>query len=71
MGISYRMRIKWAFNVLRSYPGADRFSIIVYEEDRAYELDFPHHTTGYCDELISQLANVVKNPEDLDIQPIL
>jgi DNA polymerase-3 subunit alpha len=68
---SYRMRIKWAFNVLRSYPGADRFSIIVYEEDRAYELDFPHHTTGYCDELISQLANVVKNPEDLDVQPML
>ncbi len=64
---SYSMRTKWAYNILTSFPGKDHFKLRVFEDDHDYELEFPNITTGYCDELMSQLKSVVKNPDDIEI----
>ncbi len=65
---SYSMRTKWAYNILTSFPGKDQFKFIVFEDERNYELEFPHITTGYCDELMSQLKSVVSGPDDIEIK---
>ena len=69
---SYKLRVKWAFNLITSFPGSDRFAIIVFEDDgRCFELDFSNHTTGHCVELMDKLASVVKSPEDIEVQALL
>lgn len=68
---SYEMRIKWAYRELTSFPGKDRFLIIVFEDNRVFELDFPDVTTGYCDELMSRLRRIAVSSDDIDIQTIL
>jgi hypothetical protein len=68
----YKLRVKWAFNVMSSFPGEDRFAILVYEEDgRCFELDFANHTTGHCEELMAELVSVVNSPDDIEVQPVL
>jgi len=68
----YQLRVKWAFNVLNSFPGEDRFVMVVYEGDhRCFELDFSNHTTGYCEELRNQLMQVVNSPDDIEVQSLL
>ena len=69
---NYKLRVKWAFNVMSSFPGEDRFAMVVYEDDgRCFELDFANHTTGHCDELMDELASVVNSPGDIKVQPLL
>lgn len=68
---SYEMRLKWAYRELTSFPGKDRFLIIVFEDNRVFELDFPDVTTGYCDELMSRLRRIAVSSDDIDIQTIL
>ena len=68
----YQLRVKWAFNVLNSFPGDDRFVMVVYEtDDRCFELDFSNHTTGYCEDLRQQLMQVVNSEDDIEIQSLL
>ncbi len=68
----YQLRVKWAFNVLNSFPGEDRFVMVVYEsDDKCYELDFSNHTTGYCEELRKQLMQVVNSQDDIEVQSLL
>jgi len=68
----YQLRVKWAFNVLNSFPGEDRFVMVVYEgDDRCFELDFSNNTTGYCEELRNQLMQVVNSPDDIEVQSLL
>ena len=67
---SYQLRLKWAYNIFTSYPGRDRFTIVVVEDGRTVELDFVNETTGYCDDLVEQLKNIAA-VDDIDIQPIL
>jgi hypothetical protein len=70
--INYKLRIKWAYNVFTSFPGKDSFAVVVYEEDgRCFELDFPNHSTGHCDELTEQLLKIVESPDDIDMRPLL
>ena len=70
--IDYQLRVKWAFNVLNSFPGEDRFVMVVYEsDDKCYELDFSNHTTGYCEELRKQLMQVVNSQDDIEVQSLL
>ena len=70
--INYKLRIKWAYNVFTSFPGKDSFAVVVYEEDgRCFELDFPNHSTGHCDELTQQLLKIVESPDDIDMRPLL
>jgi DNA polymerase III alpha subunit len=69
---NYKLRVKWAFNVMSSFPGEDRFAVVVYEDDgRCFELDFANHTTGHCEELMAELATVVNSPDDIEVQPLL
>ncbi len=69
---NYKLRVKWAFNVMSRFPGEDRFAMVVYEDDgRCFELDFANHTTGHCDELMDELASVVNSPGDIEVQPLL
>tara|TARA_B100001971_G_C17851243_1_gene363488 strand:- start:316 stop:492 length:177 start_codon:yes stop_codon:yes gene_type:complete len=57
---------------MSSFPGEDRFAILVYEEDgRCFELDFANHTTGHCEELMAELVSVVNSPDDIEVQPVL
>lgn len=67
---SYQLRLKWAYNIFTSYPGRDRFTIVVVEDGRTIELDFVNETTGYCDDLVEQLKNIA-SVDDIDIQPIM
>jgi len=68
----YNLRVKWAFNILNSFPGKDKFVLVVYEsDDRCFELDFDNHSTGYCDELYNELVQVVNSPNDIEVQPLL
>ena len=70
--MNYKLRIKWAYNVLTSFPGKDRFAVVVYEDDgRCFELDFSERSTGYCDELSRELLKIVDSPEDIEVHPLL
>ena len=69
---NYKLRVKWVFNVMSSFPGEDHFAMVVYEDDgRCFELDFANHTTGHCEELMDELASVVNSPDDIEVQPLL
>ena len=52
-------RMKRAHGLLRSYPGADKFSFLVFEGGRQARLEFPNDTTGICSELIRKLIELV------------
>jgi DNA polymerase-3 subunit alpha len=68
---NYKQRVNRAHNLLTSFPGPDQFVIVVFEEERCFELEFGGQTTGHCAELLQQLAAVVQSPEDVDVQPLL
>ncbi|MQC24960.1 MAG: hypothetical protein DWG81_03330, partial [Chloroflexi bacterium] len=68
---NYKQRVNRAHNVLTSFPGPDQFVIVVFEEERCFELDFGGQTTGHCAELLQQLAAVVQSSADIDVQPLL
>lgn len=68
---SYKLRLQWAVRTLRSFPGNDRFSVLVQEADgRKYELDFME-TTGYCDDLEKHLLEIVHTSDNIIVQPLL
>ncbi len=52
-------RLQRVLGVLRSCPGRDRFSLLVYEEGHQYMLEFPNDTTGAGEELQKRLARIV------------
>ncbi len=52
-------RMRRVHGLLTSYPGEDRFAFHVHESSRKYLLEFPSFTTGMCDELVSQLQNIL------------
>lgn len=45
--------------VITQYPGRDRFTIVVQTDSKPIKMDFPNHTTGYCQPLIDQLVQMV------------
>jgi DNA polymerase-3 subunit alpha len=48
-------RLKRVHGLIRSFPGSDRFSLMVFEKGHRYVLEFPNDTTGICSELIREL----------------
>jgi DNA polymerase-3 subunit alpha len=54
-----RRRLLRLHGVITQYPGQDRFTIVVEGEQQAYHMEFPNHTTGYCEELAQDLLSVV------------
>jgi DNA polymerase-3 subunit alpha len=53
------LRMRRVYGLLTSFPGFDRFSVVVFEGKRKYHLEFPNETTGYCPELHNQLLDLV------------
>ena len=53
-------RIRRLHGLLTSYPGEDHFEFRVMEyNQRNYQLAFPNETTGYCEALERQLAELL------------
>ncbi|MBI3762590.1 MAG: hypothetical protein HY260_12130, partial [Chloroflexi bacterium] len=50
-----KRRLRHVHGLLTSFPGADRFVLLVYERQNWHELDFPNDTTGYSPALAAQL----------------
>jgi DNA polymerase-3 subunit alpha len=53
------MRMKRVLGLLRSYPGNDKFGLMIFENGRRVDIEFPNDTTGYCPELMRRLKDMV------------
>lgn len=54
-----RRRLKRIHNCMTAFYGDDRFSIIIEGKEQSFKLEFPHHTTYYCEGLQEKLAKIV------------
>jgi DNA polymerase-3 subunit alpha len=62
-------RLKNVHGVLTSSPGKDHFSLMVFEVERRYLIDFPNETTGISPELVRRLTLLV-GEDNFQIEPI-
>jgi hypothetical protein len=62
-----RRRLARLHGLLVSYPGNDRFSIIVEGQPKSQTLEYPNHTTGYCEDLVQDLLSVVEDEKNTEI----
>lgn len=53
------MRIKRVVGLLRSYPGKDKFGLMIFENGKRVDMEFPNDSTGYCPELMRRLKDMV------------
>jgi DNA polymerase-3 subunit alpha len=53
------LRMRRVHGLLTSYPGQDRFMFQIFEATRHYHLEFPSSTTGFCNDLESQLQRLL------------
>jgi len=53
------LRMKRVVGLLRSYPGKDRFGVLIFERGKHFRFEFPNDSTGYCPELMKKLQNLV------------
>jgi DNA-directed DNA polymerase III PolC len=49
-------RLRRVYEILTSFPGDDRFIIVIHDSDDEYELEFPQNTTAYSDKLVAYLS---------------
>ncbi len=59
-----RRRLVRLHGLLRSYPGHDRFVIIIEGQGK---LEFPNHTTGFSEKLFNDLLKVVDSKDDIAV----
>lgn len=52
-------RMKRVLGLLRSYPGRDKFGLMIFEDGQRVSIEFPNDTTGYCPELMRRLKEMV------------
>jgi DNA polymerase III subunit alpha len=62
-------RLRHIHGVLRSYPGRDHFSLMVFEKEHFYLIEFPNETTGITPDLIQKL-NTTAGKENVRIDEI-
>lgn len=62
-------RLKRIHGIVQSYPGLDKFSLLVFEGGRRFLLEFPNETTSICSELISTLIELV-GEGNINVEPI-
>jgi DNA-directed DNA polymerase III PolC len=64
-------RLRRISNTLMNYPGQDRFVIIIRSPGKSVEMAFRDRTTGVCDDLLRQLAQIVgeNNVRVIEQQP--
>ena len=63
------LRIRRVYGVITSYPGNDRFVVQIFENGRGALIEFPNSTTGYCQDLMNKLSDMV-GPENVGVEPI-
>jgi hypothetical protein len=51
-----RRQLRRIHGIFTSYPGNDRFAVVVANNGSQFTAEFPDDTTCYCDELIKRLA---------------
>jgi DNA polymerase III subunit alpha len=54
-----RRRLTRLHGILTSYPGDDRFTIVIEDRKQSYKMEFPNHTTSDCEELRRDLLSIV------------
>ena len=54
-----RRKLRHIHNTLVSYPGVDRFRIVVLRGASQRRWNFPNHTTHICDALKKELVEIV------------
>ncbi len=54
-----RRKLRKLHGLLKSYPGKDRFTIVIEDDRHAYNLEFPNDTTAHCAELERDLVSLV------------
>jgi hypothetical protein len=54
-----RRKLRRIHGILTKYPGKDRFSIVVEGKGQSFTMEFPNHTTAFCDDLMTDLLSVV------------
>ncbi len=62
-------RLKRIHGIVQSYPGRDKYSLLVFESGRRFLLEFPNETTGICSELIHSLVELV-GEDNVTVEPI-
>ena len=53
------LRMKRVHGILRSSPGRDHFSFMLYEGSHQYLVEFPNETTMISDDMMGKLAQLV------------
>jgi DNA-directed DNA polymerase III PolC len=66
-----RRKLLRLHGILTSYPGKDRFTIVLEDNKQSYSMEFPNHTTGYCEDLKKDVLSIVgeANLEVFDAPP--
>ncbi|MBL8155113.1 MAG: DNA polymerase III subunit alpha [Anaerolineae bacterium] len=62
-----RRRLRRLHGLLQTYPGRDRFSIVVEGGDSDYKMEFPNDTTDCCDALIADLVSIVGERHNIEV----
>ncbi|MBA4380612.1 MAG: hypothetical protein C0393_08065, partial [Anaerolinea sp.] len=62
-------RIQRLHGTFISYPGRDRFSLLIFENGHGHLIEFPNDTTRVCAELRDKLKDMV-GEENIRIEPI-
>jgi DNA polymerase-3 subunit alpha len=63
------LRLRQVYGTLITYPGNDRFALLIYEGGRGYQIEFPNFTVGMNPELIARLNRLV-GPENVRVEPL-
>jgi DNA polymerase III subunit alpha len=63
------LRLRQVYGTLITYPGNDRFALLIYEGGRGYQIEFPNFTVGLNPELITRLNKLV-GPENVRVEPL-
>ncbi len=62
--------MKRVVGLLRSYPGKDKFGVMLFDGVHRVQLEFPNDNTGYSPDLIRKLQNLV-GEENVSFKTIL
>jgi len=63
------LRLRQVYGTLITYPGNDRFALLIYEGGRGYQIEFPNFTVGLNPELITRLNKLV-GLENVRVEPL-
>jgi DNA polymerase-3 subunit alpha len=63
-----KRKLQRVHGLLISYHGQDHFALILEDNVRRVQIDFPNDTTHYCPELVSTLAEIL-GPDAIQVLP--